>query len=80
MNDLYKPETAKFIHQFLDNFLPALFEKYFTHITFVHRHSTRTYEQNDYFLPHYVAFTRFYKIFLSKNMEFDLVQIQKSIF
>ena len=40
INDLYKPETAKFRHQFSDKSLPASFEKYFTRTTFVHRHST----------------------------------------
>ena len=37
INDLYKLETAKFMHQFFDKSLPASFEKYFTHTTFVHR-------------------------------------------
>ena len=53
INDLYKLETAKFMHQFSDKLLPASFEKYFTRTTFVHCHSTRTSERNDYFLPHF---------------------------
>ena len=51
--DLYKLETVKFMHQFSDKSLPASFEKYFTRTTFVHCHSTRTSERNDYFLPHF---------------------------
>ena len=53
INDLYKLETAKFMHQFSDKSLPASFEKYFSRTTFVHCHSTRTSERNDYFLPHF---------------------------
>ena len=53
INDLYKLEIAKFMHQFSDKSLPASFEKYFTRTTFVHRHSTRTSECNNYFLPHF---------------------------
>ena len=53
INDLYKLETAKFMHQFSDKSLPASFEKYFTCTTFVHCHSTRASERNDYFLPHF---------------------------
>ena len=53
INDLYKLETAKFMHQFSDKSLPASFEKYFTCTTFVHCHSNRTSERNDYFLPHF---------------------------
>ena len=53
INDLYKLETAKFMHQLLDKSLPASFEKYFTRTTFVCRYSTRTSEHNDYFLPHF---------------------------
>ena len=53
LNDLYKLETAKFMHQFLDKSLPESFEKYFTRTTFVYRHSTRTSERNDYFLPRF---------------------------
>ena len=41
------------MNQFSDKSLPAPFEKYFTRITFVHCHSTRTSEPNDYFLPHF---------------------------
>ena len=44
INDFYKLEAAKFVHQFSDKSLPASFEKYFTRTTFVHRHSTRTSE------------------------------------
>ena len=40
INDLYKLETAKSMHQFSDKSLPASFQKYFTRTTFVHRHST----------------------------------------
>ena len=50
INDLYKLETAKFVHQFSNKSLPASFEKYFNRTTFVHCHSTRTSERNDYFL------------------------------
>ena len=53
INDLYKLETAKFMHQFSDKSLSASFEKYFTRTAFVHRHSTRTSERNNYFLPHF---------------------------
>ena len=49
INDLYKLETAKFMHQFLDKSLPASLEKYFTRTTFVHCHSIRTSERNNYF-------------------------------
>ena len=40
INDLYKLETAKFIHEFSDKSLPASFEKYFTLTAFAHCHST----------------------------------------
>ena len=36
INDLYKLETAKFMHQFSDKSLPALFEKYFTRTLSLH--------------------------------------------
>ena len=52
INDLYKLEKAKYMHQFSGS-LPASFEKYFTRTTFVHCHSTRTSGSNDYFLPHF---------------------------
>ena len=52
INDLYKLETAKFMHQFSDKSFPASFEKYFTRTTFVHYHPARTSERSDYFLPH----------------------------
>ena len=39
INDLYKLETAKLMHQFWNKSLPVLFEKYFTRTTFVHRYS-----------------------------------------
>ena len=42
INDLYKLETEKFMHQFSDKSLPASLEKYFIRITFIHRHSTQT--------------------------------------
>ena len=53
INYLYKLEIAKFMHQFLDKSLPVPFEKYYTPTTFIHSHSTRTTERNDYFLPHF---------------------------
>ena len=53
INDLYILGTAKFMHQFSDNSLPASFEKYFTRTAFVNCHSTRTSERNGYFLPHF---------------------------
>ena len=53
INNLYKLETAKFMHQFSDKSLPASFEKYVTRTTFVHRFSIRTSERNNYFLPHF---------------------------
>ena len=49
INDLYKLETAKFMHQFSDKSLPASFEKYFTSTTFVNCHPIRTPERNDCF-------------------------------
>ena len=81
INDLYKLETAKFMHQLSDKSLPASFEKYFTRTTFVHCHSTRTSERNDYFLPHFSTSRLQRSIRFSgvKNMEFDPVQIQKII-
>ena len=41
------------MHQFLDKSLPVSYEKYFTRTTIVNRHSTRTFECNDYLLPHF---------------------------
>ena len=73
INDLYKLETAKFMHQFLDKSLPASFEKYFTHTTFVHCHSTRTSERNDYFLPHFSTSR------LQHSIRFSGVKIWNSI-
>ena len=74
INDLYKLETAKFMHQFSDKSLPASFEKYFTRTTFVHCHSTRTSERNDYFLPHFST-TR-----LQRSIRFSGVKLWNSIF
>ena len=51
INGLYKLETAKFMHQFSDKSLPAS-----SVFSFVHRHSTRTSECNDYFLPQFSIF------------------------
>ena len=73
INDLYKLETAKFMHQFLNKSLPALFEKYFTCTTFVHRYSTRISESNDYFLPH------FFTSRLQRSIRFSGVKIWNSI-
>ena len=73
INDLYKLETAKFMHQFSDKALPASFEKYFTLTTFIHCHSTRTPERNDYFLPHFSA-TR-----LQHSIRFSGVKLWNSI-
>ena len=73
INDLYKLETAKFMHQFSDKSLPASFEKYFTRTTFVHCHSTRTSERNDYFLPHFSTSR------LQRSIRFSGVKIWNSI-
>ena len=73
INDLYKLETAKFMHQFSDKSLPAPFEKHFTRTTFVHCHSTRTSERNDYFLPHFSTFC------LQRSTTFSEVKIWNSI-
>ena len=73
INDLYKLETAKFMHQFSDKSLPASFEKYFTRTTFIHCHSTRTSERNDYFLPHFST-TR-----LQRSIRFSGVKLWNSI-
>ena len=72
-NDLYKLETAKFMHQFSDKSLPASFEKYFTRTTFVHCHSTQTSERNDYFLPHFSTSR------LQRSIRFSEVKIWNSI-
>ena len=56
INDLYKLEVVKFMHQLLSNkSLPISFEKYFVHATSIHRHSTRTSERKDYFLPQFAT-------------------------
>ena len=73
INDLYKLETAKFMHQFFDKSLPASFEKYFTRTTFVHRYTTRTSERNDYFLPHFSTSR------LQRSTRFSGVKIWNSI-
>ena len=73
INDLYKLETAKFMHQFSDKSLSASFEKYFTRTTFEHCHSTRTSERIDYFLPHFST-TR-----LQRSIRFSAVKILNSI-
>ena len=73
INDLFKLETAKFMHQFSDKSLPAPFEKYFTRTTFVHRHSTRKSERNDYFLPHFSTSR------LQRSIKFSGVKIWNSI-
>ena len=73
INDLYKLATAKFMHQVSDKSLPASFEKYFTRTTFVHRHSTRTFERNDYFLLHFSTSN------LQRSIRFSRVKIWNSI-
>ena len=73
INDLCKLETAKFMHQFSDKSFPASFEKYFTRTTFVHCHSTRTSELNDYFLPHFSTSR------LQRSIRFSGVKIWNSI-
>ena len=73
INDLYKLETAKFMHQFSDKSLPALFEKYFTRTTFVHRHSTLASERNDCFLSHFSTSR------LQRLIRFSGVKVWKSI-
>ena len=73
INDLYKPETAKFMRQFSNKPLPALFEKYFTCTTFVHCHSNRTSERNNNFLPHF-SISR-----LLRSIRFSGVKIWNSI-
>ena len=61
------------MHQFSDKSHPASLEKYFTRTTFVHRHSTRTSERNDYFLPHFST-TR-----LQRSIRFSGVKLWNSI-
>ena len=61
------------MHQFSDKSLPASFKKYFTCTTFVHRHSTRTSERNDYFLPHFSTSR------LQRSIRFSGVKIWNSI-
>ena len=73
INDLYKLETTKFMHQFSDKSLPASFEKYFTRTTFVYRYSTRASEHNDYFLPHFSTSR------LQRSIRFSGVKIWNSI-
>ena len=74
INHSYKLETTKFMHQFSDKSLPALFEKYFTRTSFVHRYSTRTSERNDYyFLPHFSTSR------LQHSIRFSGVKIWNSI-
>ena len=73
INDLYKLKTAKFMHQFSDKSLRASFEKYFTRTTFVHCHSNRTSERNDYFLPPFSTSR------LQRSIRFSRVKIWNSI-
>ena len=73
INDLYKLEAAKFMHQFLNKSLPASFEKYFTRTTFIHCRSTQTSERNDYFLPHFSTSR------LQHSIRFSRVKIWNSI-
>ena len=73
INDSYKLEAAKFMYQFSDKSLPASFEKYFTRTTFVHCHSTRTSQRNDYFLPHFSTSC------LQRSKRFSGVKIWDSI-
>ena len=73
INDLYKLETAKFMHQFSNKSLPSSFEKYFTRTTFVHCHSTRTSKRNDYFLPHFSTTC------LQRSIRFSEVKLWNSI-
>ena len=72
-NDLYKLEAAKFMYQFSDKSLSASFEKYFTRTTFVHRHSIRISDYNDYFLPHFSTSC------LQHSIRFSGVKIWNSI-
>ena len=55
INDLYKLEVAKFMHQLSNKSVPISFEKYFVRATSIHRHSTRTSERKDYFLPQFAT-------------------------
>ena len=73
INDLHQLKAAKFMDQFLDKSFPESFEKYFTCTNFVHRHSTRTSEHNDYFLPHFSTSR------LQRSIRFSGVKIWNSI-
>ena len=64
------------MHQFSNKSLPASFEKYFARATFVHRHSTRAFEHNDYFLPHFST-SRLQR--LQRSIIFSGVEIWNSI-
>ena len=73
INDLYKLEVAKFMHQLSNKSLPISFEKYFVHATSIHHHSTQTSERKDYFLPQF-ATSR-----LQRSIRFSGVKIWNSI-
>ena len=46
INDLYKLEVAKFMHQLSNKSPPISFEKYFVHAASIHRLTRLNYDEN----------------------------------
>ena len=53
LEDLYKLEVAKFMHQFSQNKLPCRFRHYFSHPSDRHTHSTRHASGKNISLPRF---------------------------
>ena len=53
LSDIYKLEISKIMHQFHNNQLPAAFADYFTALSNVHEHNTRSSTKSNFFVPRF---------------------------
>ena len=51
LDEIYKLELAKFMHNLHHNNLPFIFKRQFTYLTNWHTHKTRCADSFNYFLP-----------------------------
>ena len=51
VNDIYKIESAKFMHKYVNNKLPDYFQNYFNKVSGNHGYSTRAATNDDLIIP-----------------------------
>ena len=51
LKDIYRSEIAKFMYRFENHMLPPIFHNFFTKISTIHSHATRSVTKRTYFMP-----------------------------